>query len=230
MITRPHFSQVQTAEKEVCELSDSSPAKKKRAHSLSAQEIALHKALNRPDFPHYLLITSPPVDLWNLFSKTLKAARNVFHVTPSKLDFNNYFLLQLATPQQWTNTLHMIVLMHVLGERHKSVLLMHNSAFTTPELTSLMLSKDRQFQAATIVLTSRTQENPGRRFFRYGTTSGPGHLFKWVDEANSEELGLLADRQAMLEQDLAQLKQDVLDLKTDISEILDVLESIRSNA
>ncbi|KAG2289061.1 hypothetical protein Bca52824_048665 [Brassica carinata] len=82
----------------------------------------------------------------------------------------------------------------------------------------------------TIVLTSRTQENPGRRFFRYGTTSGPGHLFKWVDEANSEELGLLADRQAMLEQDLAQLKQDVLDLKTDISEILDVLESIRSNA
>ncbi|WZZ02946.1 hypothetical protein YC2023_088867 [Brassica napus] len=71
-----------------------------------------------------------------------------FHVTPSKLDFNNYFLLQLATPQQWTNTLHMIVPMHVLGERHKSVLLMHNSVFTTPELTSLMLSKDRQFQAA----------------------------------------------------------------------------------
>lgn len=42
----------------------------------------------------------------------------------------------------------MIVLMHVLGERYKSVLLMHNSVFTTPELTSLMMSKDRQFQAA----------------------------------------------------------------------------------
>uniref|UniRef100_M4CCT2 Uncharacterized protein n=1 Tax=Brassica campestris TaxID=3711 RepID=M4CCT2_BRACM len=68
---------VQTAEDEVCELSDSSPAKKNRAHSLSAEEIALHKALNRPDFPQNLLITSPPVDLWSLFSKTLKAARNV---------------------------------------------------------------------------------------------------------------------------------------------------------
>ncbi|CAN6990684.1 unnamed protein product [Brassica rapa subsp. trilocularis] len=68
---------VQTAEDEVCELSDSSPAQKNRAHSLSAEEIALHKALNRPDFPQNLLITSPPVDLWSLFSKTLKAARNV---------------------------------------------------------------------------------------------------------------------------------------------------------
>ncbi|CAN7067121.1 unnamed protein product [Brassica rapa subsp. trilocularis] len=46
------------------------------------------------------------------------------------------------------DTKHMIVLMHVLGERHKRVLFMHNSVFTTPELTSLMLSKDRQFQAA----------------------------------------------------------------------------------
>lgn len=82
----------------------------------------------------------------------------------------------------------------------------------------------------TIFLTSRTQENPGRRFFRCGTTSGPGHLFKWVDEANSEELGMLADKQATLEQDMTQLKQDLLDLKTDICEILDVLQSIRSNA
>ncbi|KAG2310899.1 hypothetical protein Bca52824_022456 [Brassica carinata] len=80
----------------------------------------------------------------------------------------------------------------------------------------------------TIVLTSRTQDNPGRRFFRCGTTSGPGHVFKWVDEANSEELGLLADKQAMLEQDLIQLKQDLLDLKKDISEIVDVLQSIKS--
>ena len=82
----------------------------------------------------------------------------------------------------------------------------------------------------TIVLTSRTQENPGRRFYRCGTTSGPGHLFKWVDEANSEELGMLADKQATLGQEMTQLKQELLDLKTDICEILDVLQSIRSNA
>ncbi|WZZ55463.1 hypothetical protein YC2023_055570 [Brassica napus] len=42
----------------------------------------------------------------------------------------------------------MDVLMHTLGVRHKDVLLMENASFTPPTLTSLMQSKDRQFQAA----------------------------------------------------------------------------------
>ncbi|KAG2247106.1 hypothetical protein Bca4012_089926 [Brassica carinata] len=80
----------------------------------------------------------------------------------------------------------------------------------------------------TIVLTSKTKKNPGRRFFRCGTTSGTGHVFKWVDEANSEELGLLADKQATFELDLIQLKQELIDMKKDISEIVEVLEGIKS--
>ncbi|KAG2317184.1 hypothetical protein Bca52824_020306 [Brassica carinata] len=79
-----------------------------------------------------------------------------------------------------------------------------------------------------IILTSKTKENPGRRFYRCGTTFGPGHVFKWVDEAQSEELLLLKNKQATLEQDLIDLKQDLLDIKNDISEILDVLETMRS--
>ncbi|KAG5399476.1 hypothetical protein IGI04_014083, partial [Brassica rapa subsp. trilocularis] len=39
-------------------------------------------------------------------------------------------------------------------------------------------------------LTSKSKENPGRRFFRYRP------CFKWVGKANSEELALLADKQA----------------------------------
>ncbi|KAL0794148.1 hypothetical protein Bca101_065525 [Brassica carinata] len=79
-----------------------------------------------------------------------------------------------------------------------------------------------------IILTSKTKDNPGRRFFRCGTTFGPGHVFKWVDEAHSEELVLLSNKQATLEQDLIDLKQDLLDIKNDIIEIVDVLETIRS--
>ncbi|KAF8049309.1 hypothetical protein N665_2242s0003 [Sinapis alba] len=38
--------------------------------------------------------------------------------------------------------------MHMLGERHKDVLLMEKASLTPPSLTSLMHSKYRQFQAA----------------------------------------------------------------------------------
>ncbi|WZZ42814.1 hypothetical protein YC2023_039073 [Brassica napus] len=76
----------------------------------------------------------------------------------------------------------------------------------------------------TIVLTSKTRQNPGRRFFRCETSSSPGHLFKWVDEANSKELALLKDKQVRLDQDLLQLKQELLDMKKDIGKILQVLE------
>ncbi|KAG2275572.1 hypothetical protein Bca4012_044373 [Brassica carinata] len=80
----------------------------------------------------------------------------------------------------------------------------------------------------TIVLTSKTRQNPGRKFFRCETSSSQGHLFKWVDEANSEELSLLKDKQVRLDQDLLQLKQELLDMKKDIGEILQILECFRS--
>ncbi|XP_018479253.1 uncharacterized protein At1g43920, Chloroplastic-like [Raphanus sativus] len=81
----------------------------------------------------------------------------------------------------------------------------------------------------TIVLTSRTQDNPGRRFFRCGTTFGPGHVFKWVDEATSEELARIADKQATLEEDLIQVKEDLLDIKKDIQEIVAILQAMRAS-
>ncbi|CAF1704988.1 hypothetical protein HID58_053996 [Brassica napus] len=91
---------------EVCELSDSSPARKTKEHHLSeAEKVLAQTFLNRPDFPHYLLVTPPPEDLWDIFAKTMATNKKIFHVTPSKLDFSNQFLLQLATPSQWTDSL-----------------------------------------------------------------------------------------------------------------------------
>lgn len=65
-------------EHDVLHLSDSSPAKTTTPHSPSELEMSLHQALiNRRDFPHNLLITSPPLDLWALFKETLLAKKNV---------------------------------------------------------------------------------------------------------------------------------------------------------
>ncbi|KAF3515560.1 hypothetical protein DY000_02063684 [Brassica cretica] len=139
----------QTSVPEVCELSDSSPARKTKEHHPSeAEKVLAQTFLNRPDFPHYLLVTPPPEDLWVIFAKTMATNKKVFHVTLSKLDFSNQFLLQLATPSQWTDSLHMAVLMHMLDMHHKDVIQMANATFMPPTLTSLMQSKDRQFQAA----------------------------------------------------------------------------------
>ncbi|KAL0807551.1 hypothetical protein Bca101_100043 [Brassica carinata] len=139
----------QTSVPEVCELSDSSPARKTKEHHPSeAEKVLAQTFFNRPDFPHYLLVTPPPEDLWVIFAKTMATNKKVFHVTLSKLDFSNQFLLQLATPSQWTDSLHMAVLMHMLDMHHKDVIQMANATFMPPTLTSLMQSKDRQFQAA----------------------------------------------------------------------------------
>uniref|UniRef100_A0A0D3BC00 Ubiquitin-like protease family profile domain-containing protein n=1 Tax=Brassica oleracea var. oleracea TaxID=109376 RepID=A0A0D3BC00_BRAOL len=134
----------QTSVPEVCELSDSSPARKTKEHHPSeAEKVLAQTFLNRPDFPHYLLVTPPPEDLWDIFAKTMATNKKIFHVTPSKLDFSNQFLLQLATPPQWTDSLHMAVLMHMLDMHHKDVLQMENATFMPPTLTSLVQSKDR---------------------------------------------------------------------------------------
>ncbi|KAG2321993.1 hypothetical protein Bca52824_015206 [Brassica carinata] len=134
---------------QVCELSDSSPAKKKPKHSFSEEEKALAQALIEcRTLPHYLIITHPPLELWNLFYTTLSSKPNIFHLTPSKFDFQNKWLLQLATPQKWTDSLHMALIMHMLEDRHKDILTMEKSTFTGPALTSLMQSKGRQFLAA----------------------------------------------------------------------------------
>ncbi|CAN7139806.1 unnamed protein product, partial [Brassica rapa subsp. narinosa] len=96
----------QTPVPEVCDLSDSSPTRKTKEHQPSeAEKVLAQTFFNRPDFPHYLLVTPPPEDLWDIFAKTMAANKKVFHVTPSKLDFSNQFLLQLATPSQWTDSL-----------------------------------------------------------------------------------------------------------------------------
>ncbi|CAG7905272.1 hypothetical protein BRARA_D00156 [Brassica rapa] len=89
----------------------------------------------------------------------------------------------------------------------------------------------RKFEcgAPTIMLESKTAQNPGRRFYRCGKIYGPNHVFMWLDEAHHEELGILGSQQAMMAKDLIEIKTEIGELKKDICEIIEFLESFRSN-
>ena len=78
LILAPLILQAQTSVPEVCELSDSSPARKTKEHHPSeAEKVLAQTFLNRPDFPHYLLVTPPPEDLWVIFAKTMATNKKV---------------------------------------------------------------------------------------------------------------------------------------------------------
>ncbi|KAG2271042.1 hypothetical protein Bca52824_065597 [Brassica carinata] len=83
-----------------------------------------------------------------------------------------------------------------------------------------------QCGALTIVLTSGTSRNPGRKFYRCGAILGPNHVFKWFDEAQFEEFDVLASKQTMIINDLAQINKDIVELKNDLGEIIEVIEQI----
>ncbi|CAF2098643.1 unnamed protein product [Brassica rapa] len=56
--------------------------------------------------------------------------------------------------------------------------------------------------AATVVLTSKTKENPGRRFYR------------------CEEIESLAVKHSVVENELVEIKEQLVDIKKDITEIV----------
>ncbi|RID79011.1 hypothetical protein BRARA_A01785 [Brassica rapa] len=90
------------------------------------------------------------------------------------------------------------------------------------------IPRNCQCGALSIVLTSTTSRNPGRKFYRCGAISGPNHLFKWVDEAQLEEFGVLASKQEAMINDLAEIKQEIVDLKNDMREVIELIEVIRT--
>ncbi|KAF8087300.1 hypothetical protein N665_0591s0004 [Sinapis alba] len=74
-----------------------------------------------------------------------------------------------------------------------------------------------QCGALTIVLTSKTRDNPGRKFYRCGAVFGDNHVFKWADDAHLEELELITRNQSAMEEVLIQIKEDITEMKKDVS-------------
>ncbi|KAL0723499.1 hypothetical protein Bca4012_038098 [Brassica carinata] len=82
--------------------------------------------------------------------------------------------------------------------------------------------------AFTVLLTSKTKENPGRRFYRCGVVFGKNHVFKWADEAHMEEIEMIAEKQSAMEKDITEMKEHLLDMKKDITEIVEVVAAVTS--
>ncbi|KAF8062138.1 hypothetical protein N665_1203s0008 [Sinapis alba] len=82
--------------------------------------------------------------------------------------------------------------------------------------------------ALTIVLTSKTRDNPGRRFYRCGAIFGENHVFKWADDAHVEELKVTVGKVSAVEEVLNGKKEYISEIKKDISEIVAVVDSLTS--
>ncbi|KAF8115397.1 hypothetical protein N665_0027s0013 [Sinapis alba] len=82
--------------------------------------------------------------------------------------------------------------------------------------------------ALTIVLTLKTRDNPGRRFYRCGVVFGENHVFKWADDAHVEELEVIAEKVSSMEEVLNGMKEYISEIKKDISGIVVVVDSLTS--
>ncbi|KAL0715567.1 hypothetical protein Bca4012_064889 [Brassica carinata] len=80
--------------------------------------------------------------------------------------------------------------------------------------------------ALTVLLTSKTKENPGRRFYRCRVVFGDKHVFKWADDAYLEELELIAEKQSSMEKEVMEIKEHLLEIKKDITEIVEVVTAL----
>ncbi|KAF8088111.1 hypothetical protein N665_0553s0011 [Sinapis alba] len=119
------------------ELSDSSPAKPTPRHIPSLEECHLAAELFKcPFIPALTFIMPLPQLQWDIFYSTLQSNKQVLHITPSKFDFSNKFILDIAEPQKWVTTFHMEILMSMLAGRHRELLDREKLAFTTPYLAS----------------------------------------------------------------------------------------------
>ncbi|KAG2311239.1 hypothetical protein Bca52824_022796 [Brassica carinata] len=119
----PHLQDHPMEDSDIVELSDSSPARERARHMPTLEEDHLAKELR-----NCKSVPAPDLSFTHI--------PDMFHITPSKFDFSNDLLLKLAKPTQWTTTYHMEVLMHMLAERHSSLLEEQKLAFVSPHLTS----------------------------------------------------------------------------------------------
>ncbi|KAL0716531.1 hypothetical protein Bca4012_065853 [Brassica carinata] len=142
----PHLQDHPMEDNNIVELSDNSPARERARHMPTLEEGHLVRELrNCKSVPAPDVISPLPQIQWDLFKKIITKYKAAFHITPSKFDFSNDFLLKLAKPTQWTTTYHMEILMHMLAERHSSLLEEQKLAFVSPHLTAGLQAVSKDF-------------------------------------------------------------------------------------
>ncbi|XP_024004854.1 uncharacterized protein At1g43920, Chloroplastic-like [Eutrema salsugineum] len=82
----------------------------------------------------------------------------------------------------------------------------------------------------TAILKSTTVQNPGREFYRcIAAKKGDyGHVFKWVDEAKSEELDILTESNIELQNEITILRSAEANLKSQVQTILATIQTLKN--
>ncbi|KAL1222699.1 hypothetical protein V5N11_004450 [Cardamine amara subsp. amara] len=77
----------------------------------------------------------------------------------------------------------------------------------------------------TIIFTSKTQDNPGRPFFRCASKRDD-HFFKWVEDAVLEEVEELKDVSLKIKSEADEFKEMLLKTKSEVEEFKTVIGDV----
>ncbi|KAG7536989.1 Ulp1 protease family C-terminal catalytic domain [Arabidopsis suecica] len=161
---------------DVVDVSDSSPARERKPTSLSDNEAKLVALVsnipqNSPTKQHDLL---PRLNksLFKVFMDTLRKE----HLTRGDTVITNKFLVQLAQPTNWVDTMHMEVLGSFLNERHRLALSQERAVIIKPWLGNYLQGKYSSFLAAKQKL--RVQWN---QQFKRAIPGSPSEWFEEID-------------------------------------------------
>ncbi|CAE5974561.1 unnamed protein product [Arabidopsis arenosa] len=165
---------------DVVDVSDSSPARERKPTSLSDNEAKLVALVsnipqNSPTKQHDLL---PRLNksLFKVFMDTLRKSPHTEHLTRGDTVITNKFLVQLAQPTNWVDTMHMEVLGSFLNERHRLALSQERAVIIKPWLGNYLQGKYSSFLAAKQKL--RVQWN---QQFKRAIPGSPSEWFEEID-------------------------------------------------
>ncbi|KAG2333717.1 hypothetical protein Bca52824_004897 [Brassica carinata] len=137
-------------DKEVMEVSDSSPCKKMEKHKPVESEGDLASLLlAKEPFSMDKIVPEVEDNDYPFFESVLLANPKVLHVDAGgHFDLDNEFFLDLGTTQKWVSTQHMEVLVDYLASRHEDRLRERRCLFLPPWFAAHLQGKSRPFNAA----------------------------------------------------------------------------------
>ncbi|CAH8385185.1 unnamed protein product [Eruca vesicaria subsp. sativa] len=231
-LSSPIFDQSQ---EDFVDVSDSSPARPTPMHQPSAEECQLAAELLKqaPD-PVRSLFAPLPQTLWEVFFSVLQSKKQALHITPSKFDFSDKFILEIAEPQNWITTFGYrseTILRLSSCEQHLLCFIMSSSSSSGLGISSKRsvygIPKKCWCGKGLTIWGSNTKENPFRRFYRCEISlqrKSESHLFKWEDGAIRDEVRMVEAKLSDLVHDFKSLLKSVVEQLDSHKTWLDTLE------
>ncbi|KAF2545823.1 hypothetical protein F2Q70_00020140 [Brassica cretica] len=140
-----------SGDKQVMELSDSSPCQRSEKHIPVEREADLAALLlAKEQFTMEKLVPTVENTDFRFFENVLVGNPKVLHLNVDKFDLDNQFFLELATSQEWVPTKHIESLVEYVANRHEERLKERRSIFLPPWFVAHLQGKTRAFNAAKV--------------------------------------------------------------------------------